>query len=379
MRRTYTDMIKRNLKLFCPDLSATDDSGRGLMAEVKKALQDYRERLDYGDQKFIDRINLKIHEKPEEPGQIKWLTVDGFMVKNNENIVDILNFWGKGHPLVRPNIQTQETATSVFIHWATKAMVLERESGYVKIGEDKYRRGTEAAQLAHRIYLNPKSEDNGRIFETIMTELNTAGLAAHGKVHDRSLELCNKKEPCEIRADGIMIAVGERDAQAVLDVVLGVWEKEKDSFAGRDTPFVPLRIGDGIAIGAEPPSHNSLTSEIADICKEAVSAAEQTLGINIRSLNGAPLPEAIIPAFRNSLAELATEKGMNPDNLAFRLVQETAAESEQSVSTPNASTPPVAKRPNPSAARRAHENAMREARSTGPTGDPDEEARQGRY
>jgi hypothetical protein len=258
-------------------------------------------------------------------------------------------------------------------------MVFERTSGYVKIGEDKYLRGTKEGQIAHRIYLNPKSEDNARIFETIMTELNTAGLAARGKVHDRSLELCNKEEPCEIRLDGIVIGVGERDAQAVLDVVLGVWERERDSFAGRDTPFVPLRIGDGIAIGSEPPSGNSLSGEIAEICKAASEAAQEKSSINSEMLRNGTLPDTFIPAFREALAELATEKGMNPDNLAFRLVQETAAESEQPVSTPNTSTPPAAERPYPSAAQRAHENAMREARSTGPTGDPDEEARQGRY
>jgi hypothetical protein len=398
MRLPYNEMIKRNLRIsVVSGLSASDDGSQTMMEVVRHTKGEYFEYLNHGDQVFSDiaKHYFEGGEWPDYNGMAP-IVFDGFQLRTPEgrfltardgSVIDILDIEAQ-HPAIHSNIFCQYglSPRSVFIHWETDARVLA-EAVHVKSGDNRIHLDTEVAKtkappLAHRIYLNPKIEDNARIFETIMTELNTAGLAAHGKVHARPNELLpplSQEKELDIRTDGIVIAVGELDAQAVLDVVLGVWEKERDSFSGRDTPFVPLRIGDGIAIGSEPPSGNSLTGEIATVCTAASEVVREKLSIHWEMLRNGPLPDTFIPAFREALAELATEKGMNPDNLAFRLVQEKVAKSEQPVSTPNTSTPPVAERPYPSSAQLAHENAMREARSTGPTGDPDDEARQGRY
>jgi hypothetical protein len=383
MRQSYSGMIQRNLKVDYAQHPAMDiECYKRNELAIESYRQDYFSKLKQDDKVILAGLREWFEKRNclQSGWRREHSEYRGFIFRPSDgDAFDISSIEEPKPHQVRPNIRVQGQGGmnhSIFLHWETDAMVAAN-TNYQMTETGFTPQKTEDAEISRRIYLNPESKDNARIFETIMTELNKRGLAAHGKVHDRSLELFSHKDTVKVRTDAIVIAVGERDAQAVLDVVLEIWEREKDSFAGRDTPIVPLRIGDGIALASEPPSGKSLHGEFESLFGNALRVARGQLGGG--SPTSEPLPDNAIPVFREAFAKLAREAGMNPDNPAFRLVKEEASGMEEQVpaaTTSTASTAEGAARPYPSAAERAHANAMRE---TIPTGDPDEAARQGRY
>jgi hypothetical protein len=152
-----------------------------------------------------------------------------------------------------------------------------------------------------------------------------AGLAMHLKMLQRVSEFAsayrNRQEgdlKTSLRGDGIVVVVGRRQANHALALVRQVANVQADSFEGRETPPIPMRVANGVAIGDEPAAPEartpatlrdtvSLTSHRDSILQHVTKYVQST---------GKTGQEAI-GLYRWCLADMCRTNGVNPRNIAF--------------------------------------------------------------
>ena len=156
-----------------------------------------------------------------------------------------------------------------------------------------------------------------------MHSLNEDDILAQGKMLDRSYELTKqikKQRAVPMRADAIVLVVGDRDADKVLDMALSIYRNNPAIFADRPTPKIPLRIAPGIAVGDESTKAGfSLTSHREEIISQALALTRQRLGIELTGNVTAERVNEALGIFRNTFIDIARANGVNPNNLAFNL------------------------------------------------------------
>ena len=291
------DLITRNLRIAT---SGIEEPGKNYLREQKAK---FFSRLETDKQVF----RTVAHEaRTSGPRTTRLNGADefiGFGVTTREGNKDLLDIDTKV-PGIRPNIQVQREVSGVFIHWQTDARTKERVHG--NPGEE----------LTKRIYLNPEVTEIVGTFETLMQALNEAGIDAKGKMLVKANEAIAKNagdKVEDVRADSIVLALSDKDADAVLDLVLSLYRDKPEIFEGRPTPKIPAVVAPGIAIGEEPGEEGqSLTTSRAELL--AATAREVREGHGIQQ--GAVTPAAI-NEFRSRFAINAARSGISAHNLAF--------------------------------------------------------------
>ncbi len=298
-------MITENLKVMVVDASEKQKD------YVRFQKTQYTDRLQKNSEEWKETLEkLAAGERPKgfytRAGEFH-----GFMIKTQDgSSVDIAQFGGKKFSNVRSNIGIQPESVEQFIHWETDAATKAKVSG-------------QPVNLDRRIYLNPKTSELVHTFSTLMQSFNEAGILVQGKMLDRSYELANHIDSSErrpIRADAIVLAVGEADADNALNMVLSMYRENPSIFADRPTPKIPLKIAPGIAVGDEPREEGvSLTSHHAGIIEKVSSLTRQRLGINGENKVTHNHEDGALHTFQQTFTEVARENGVNPYNLAFNL------------------------------------------------------------
>jgi hypothetical protein len=224
---------------------------------------------------------------------------------------EILDFGGDKIKGLRSNIRIQG-GSNQFIHWETDAVTKAKLNG-------------QEPNLDKRIYLNPKTSEVSTIFSTLMQSFNERGILVQGKMLDRSYDLARqvqRHEATPMRADAIVLVVGDVDADKALDAVLSIYRNNPAIFADRPVPKIPLKIAPGIAVGDEViGTGESLTSHRAKIIESALALTRQRLGLDSAKKEKVAVghEDEALSTFNAAFVELAKANGINPRNLAFNL------------------------------------------------------------
>jgi len=274
-------------------------------------VEDFKDKLE-ADKVEVAEYITGTYEGKQQPIPRGALGYNGLTVITKNGTVDLLK---DKVPGVRANITMQREASGSFVHYASEPYLDKRSSG-VK------------PELGKRIYLNPKIESSIGIFTDIVEAAEAAGITMKGKVFDRTLEAVARRadnpDKRTARGDGIVLYAGE-DADALLGLVEAIYKDSPGAFEGRKTSRIPLRIAEGIAVGDEPiktssdEEAESLTSSRAGAIQVASGEAKRMLGLQA-SEEIRPGQEAqAVAAFRTAFKQVATQAGIDPDNLAFNL------------------------------------------------------------
>lgn len=279
-----TEVMTRNLKIWTPNNNAA------LRDRTMKARRDFLGglRSDLSDTKsaIMDWCNGQGRFPTDRVTYAKSLVVDG---------KDILD--AEVSAAVRPNIKIQHQMTTDFIMGYSDKRVAEKLS-------------KQAPALGRRIYLNPDMEALPDVFEKVLQVANAKGIPLQLKMLQRTIDAASahKSNSGYMRGDGIVVYVGEKDADVVLDEVLKIVRLEPSVFKGRRVSRIPVAVAEGVAVGDEP-TEQSLTAHRADILQEVVEKVRTSgsKGLVARDL------------FRKTFHDIAVQRGVNPDNIAFNL------------------------------------------------------------
>jgi len=212
--------------------------------------------------------------------------------------------WYNHDASYRPNIKMQ---TNVFIMGYTDRRIREKlESGL-------------ETEMTKRIYLNPKLEARSDIFEKLLEAANAANLSLQLKFHNPTLDAMSARHdkyknfrPKTTRGDGIVVYVGNKDANAALQMVLAVASDNVEAFVGQPLSKLPQKVAEAIAIGDEPiqapyGDPESLTSDRAGFLRNIGNKVRES------GLKG----EAARDLFRRLVAADAPGRNIDPYNIAF--------------------------------------------------------------
>ena len=177
-----------------------------------------------------------------------------------------------------------------------------------------------ALPLTRRIYLNPAPEAVPMVFEALLQAADEVDIPLAMKMNQVATALAIFKQRRVngrqsigssvdgLRADNVIIAVGDRHANEMLRLVYATALEYQEVFRGRPTPLVPMRIADGLAIGDESlESGRSPAEHRAIILYRIARVTENTgrYGSTARSF------------YRSCLEKDLADNGVNPNNLAF--------------------------------------------------------------
>ena len=275
-----------------------DDDGMRVLARAKDK---FTSGLPIAEQQAGDYFTSFITD-PRQKMPHRAMNFHGFTVRAGSSSVDLLT---EKIPGVTANFTAQREAMGLFLHWSSDNVLRARAAGH-------------KPEMTKRIYLNPQSKDAVAIFGTIIDEANKNGLTVKGKIWDRSQEASSdlgRRDQKTLRADTIVLYAGD-DADALLGLVEQIYSKHKDSFAGRKTPKIPHKIADGVAIGEEPSSGESLTSTRSDLLGIVREEVLQMTSMKTGDVTPDKLP-VVAKLFRETLALRAQERGFSPTNMAF--------------------------------------------------------------
>lgn len=301
LHRQAADMIANNLKIGT--LNADDATKQYLRGRKN----DYIERLS-NDSVAVGEMLMRHKagdKKAIEPTTFEYRGLNVATSDGGEKDLSDLQASVSG---VRANIRIQREIAGQFIHWDTDQTMQKKLQG-------------EKLTLAKRIYLNPRTPDLIPTFTTIMQEMNQKGIAAQGKVLDRSSELSSQlraDKPRQVRADSIVLYVQEADGDGVLQDLLTRYQSNPAVFADRQTPKIPTRVAPGIAVGVEPiQSKGSLTSSRAELIEHTKARTLEALtGTSIGKIPIEKRAEAV-GLFRKNFESEALDRGIDPNNMAF--------------------------------------------------------------
>lgn len=277
---------------------ALDDKTRAFLRDRK---QEFQDKVIADKDKVADFVH-HIDDKSKRPNYAV-AEFYGMTIETSDGRThDLLD--GDGAGLVRSNIIVQRGITGQFVQYSSR-------------GYERARLAGEQPQLERRIYLNPRIEDSVAIFDQIVGAAEEAGVVMKGKIFDRLAEGVDKdaREKAagefSMRADGIVLYAG-KDADALLGLVEAVYKDHEESFRGRKTPKIPLKIADGVAIGDQP-DEGSLTSHRAALLERAKKETQHRLGVA-----SGDKAEAV-KVFRSVYEQMAHAENVDPNNIAFNL------------------------------------------------------------
>lgn len=181
--------------------------------------------------------------------------------------------------------------------------------------------------ITKMIYLNPRPQDAAVVFPAAMEALESANVSARGKIHGlevypkhyakRKADYKSGKIKFSAKRDMMVLYTTEEEADAVLGIIKDIYDRHSTAFEGRATPWAPVRINDGIAVGDEPDIEGeSLTSHRAMIVGQALEAAEAYIAESGKNTSEVPDKDKVA-IFRTVLSVLAKKNGINPRNIAF--------------------------------------------------------------
>ena len=230
------------------------------------------------------------------------LEFHGFTVQRTDGKhVDLLDGNTPGN--VHANLFIQREIAGTFVHWTSKEYLKKRVAG-------------NKPPLTRRIYLNPRTQDAVRVFREVVDAASAANLSVKGKILDRSSEAnvmkaYNDQDAAnrDVRGDAIVLYAGEDEANELLAIAEQVLNQNPAAFKNRDVSSVPLKLAGGLAIGDEPGEKGaSLTSHRAGVLEEVASEVRN---------NDPGTKEARVKVFKALWKTAASQKNINPDNMAF--------------------------------------------------------------
>ena len=221
---------------------------------------------------------------------------------------------GQSFSNLRSNITIQRDGVGQFVHWSSDNYLRARMKG-------------EKTPLTHRIYLNPTAASTIDIFQQVLTVAEQNSLKIKGKVLDRSGEAidgvsrASSGKPAALRGDGIVLYVGEGEADTLLALVEDIYRANYDvAFKGRKTSKIPKAIGDGVAVGSQPNADSkkvSLTSHRSSAIEAAIAETRQSLGLHLGETVTGARRQLALDAFRRSWDAIAQRSGLDVNNIAF--------------------------------------------------------------
>jgi hypothetical protein len=290
------DLITSRLRVFAP--GANDDTKSFLRTKKGEFLQKIAER-----QKDVRQF---AHDWAAGGGRAPSAAIEfrGFTVPTNKDDVNLLEREVGG---VSSNIRVQAEATGSFVHWRSQAYQSERAQG-------------EKPPLERRIYLNPTAKSSVEIFGKIIDVAERAGIVMKGKILNRSAEALSNMRSKEFstRGDGIVLYAG-KDSDLLLSLVEAVYNDHRDDFAGRGVSRVPFKIAEGVAVGNEPEGEGSLTSTRAALMNDVAKETKKVLHVEDWKKIPAAEQQQAVQIFRKKFEDVAQQRGIDPDNMAFNL------------------------------------------------------------
>ena len=300
--KTTVEMMLRNIQTLVAvyGSQADDDRCQRVLRSQKRFVSQTKETLaEVSDD--LAAWCLGGSDFPSEAIQHFGFNVDG---------TDILDFDQPALDDVRTNFRVQRPQLSgdIFIHGHTQARLQEKMTG-----QDK--------PLSRRIYLNPNLESVPIIFEELLRGADDADIPLSIKMNQTAPNLAINKQnqlnrgldyPAKMRADNIVIAIAEDNADETLRLVYETFLRHQEEFADRPVPLIPMKLAGGLAIGDEPQakgaSLNGNRSQIIYDAAAKASASGHTSEITTperRSL------------FRSLLKKAWSDNDVNADNPAF--------------------------------------------------------------
>jgi len=293
-RDELTDFVGRNLVFAVPPhYNYRDVLSQAKVSFVRK-LQDDKQKFRAYVRGREQGLSLRENRAP-----MSALDFHGCVVRTPEgDTIDLLEDKVQD---VQTSLYMQRDPGGLFVHWRSKEYMAKKASGHTP-------------KLDKRIYLNPRPQDAVGIFQDIVDIVNDNSLTVKAKVLDQTnnsevmtpySEIGDKRT---VRADGIVISVGERDADTVLGLIEQLYFNHRDSFKGRQLPSVPLKVGEGFGLGDEPLEEGaSLTSHRAGVLERVLKDVREVKGTN----------QERIHTFRRLWRTAALAAQINPDNIAF--------------------------------------------------------------
>lgn len=265
----------------------------------------YKRLLRDAQQEFTERINSQIdpvsreivdwcEDNKSRVFPVEAIEYHGFIIDEK----DILDSQDNGNNILRPNIRIQRQIAGTFIMAYTDKRVQEKLIH-------------KSEKLNRRIYLNPKAISTPGIFEQILQIANRDNLSIQLKMFQRTSEFASvHKDSRDLRGDGIVIYIGDTEADKLISIILNIAKNNPEAFIGRRISRVPQPIAEGIGIGDDPKESNqSLTSHRAILLAQVIDSVLRSgkTGMEAREL------------FRNTYSTIAKNNGVNPNNLAFNI------------------------------------------------------------
>lgn len=161
-----------------------------------------------------------------------------------------------------------------------------------------------------RIYLNPKLQDSFDIYQEIFLEANRRGLRFQSKIFDpswyrtKSIEqtVADSQSYTHVRRDPVVFYAFEDSKDELLNIVNGIYEKNVDSFQGRETGEIPAPIAPGLAAG------DHVTSKDSFGVKQSLSSHRTDV------FYGMPGNLSV-----SQQRQYLLDNHINPDNIAFNI------------------------------------------------------------
>jgi hypothetical protein len=304
LHETMSQMIASHLKISTANLSEEE---RMHIREQKKK---YVDRLKKDSEELRGILQSYMIEKKFPRTYANQAEFFGLTLETPQGMKDITDTSTRSlRDGVRSSISIQREAVAQFIHWESEEYARARLAG-------------EDVMLKRRIYLNPRTARAIEIFSKIIGTLDLEQIRAQAKVLDRSYELTQQAMTSArpIRTDAIVIYVEEKDADRVLEVALRLFDETPSDFVGRATPKIPTMVAPGIAVGDEPDvPGQSLTSHRTDIIEEAFSRVRSELGPIPKHGLDDRMRQKAVTQFKKVFPVIATEHGVDPENIAFNL------------------------------------------------------------
>lgn len=202
-----TEIITNNFKVA---VTSKDPDVRSYVSQQKVR---YLENLHTKDEAFAKKVE-SFSQGEVVRGMSHDADYSGFLISSESGNVDISNRENSRKIAgIRTNITCQTEIAGSFIHWETDKRIREKLEG-------------NATELTHRIYLNPLVTGLCETFEEVMTALGEAGLEAHGKILDRSVEsvpmMHEDRSKRTNRVDGIVLYVSDAEADTALEAVIAL-------------------------------------------------------------------------------------------------------------------------------------------------------------
>jgi hypothetical protein len=302
-RTGLADFIGSNLKIWVG--SDAQQSTRETIRTVKDA---YVAKLESDKPLVADWVHgWRAGTRPKMPQSA--FGFHGLNVLAGGKVVDLTD---SKLPNAQANIFIQRSIGGQYVRWSS--------SNYLKA-----RATHQSVELTRRIYLNPTIASSVDIFQQVVTAADQRGLTVKGKILDRTADFMKTEAPKSLRGDGIVLAATEGDANALMEIVAEVQKANYETaFKGRKVSRIPLKVGDGVAVGDEP--HNGSEESLSSGRSTAIEHVLQTIRDRLGIVRGERIKDDItrqraIKAFRTVWPSAAKAAGINPDNMAFNYHQ----------------------------------------------------------